>query len=202
MAAQDLFNFNMLNSFLSPEKPYKEAGKAEEQGWNQAQDYQRPYWQHGNDQYEPLNQARQKLMDPTHLQDEWGKSYEQSPYAKRMLEMNTGAGMDAASAMGLGGSSAAIQNIQQGAGDIVSKDRREYMDDMMKKYMAGIGLGENMYGTGAQTGANLGNQATQHGANMAGIKYGESAAPGALYGKFAGAAANYAMPGSGNTFNS
>ena len=135
--------------------PYGDASHQENKGWNDARHYQEPYWQHGNDQYDSLNQGRQDLMNPQALQDKWSSSYENSPYAKRMLAMNNQSGQEAASAMGLSGSSAATSNIQQGAGDIVSRDRQQYMDDLMKKYMAGIGIGQDLYGKGSQAGANL-----------------------------------------------
>ncbi len=165
--------------------PYGDAEKQAKQGWGQAQDYQRPYWQHGMDQYDPLNQARTNLMDPEKLQSQWASGYENSPYAKQMLDMNRQSGIDAASSMGLGGSSAALANIQAGAGNIVQKDRQQYMDDLMKKYMAGIGLGQNIYGVGANTGANLGQGAMTQGQNMAQLAYGRAAAPGEQIGQAA-----------------
>lgn len=191
---------NMLESFLHPEDPYKDAQEAENKGWGEAKRYQEPYWQHGNDQYGRLNDATGKLLDPAKLQDEWSKNYETSPYAKQMLSANINQGQEAASAMGLGGSSAAIGNIQTGAGNIMQKDRQQYMDDLMKKYMEGIGLGHNLYSTGAQAGANLGRQSMQHGENQAGLAYGRSAAPGQLFGQAVGAGVNYLSPGAGDSF--
>jgi len=174
----------LLNSFLN--NPYKGAKKGINKGWEEAQKYQRPFWQNGMDQYGRLNDATGKLLDPAKLQDEWSTNYETSPFAKRMLEMNSQQGQEAASAMGLGGSSAAVSNIQQGAGDIVSRDREQYMKDLMQKYMTGIGLGQSMYGTGAAAGQNLGNQAYQQGENTANINYAQEAAPGEALGQGAG----------------
>ncbi len=165
--------------------PYGDAGGEEKKGWDQSQGYQRPYWQHGEDQYNDLNQGRKDLMNPQELQNKWSSSYENSPYAKQMLEMNRQSGIDAASSMGLGGSSAALSNIQAGAGNIVQKDRQQYMDDLMKKYMTGIGLGKDIYGIGANTGANLGQGAMIHGENQAQIAYGRGAAPGEQIGQAA-----------------
>lgn len=189
---------SMLSSFLHPEDAYKSAQEESNKGWQQAQGYQKPFMQHGEEQYNPLNEARERLMNPGSLQNEWAEGYETSPYAKRLLNMNTGEGLDAASQMGLMGSSAALGNIQQGAADITARDRRDYLNDLMQKYMTGIGIGQNIYGVGAQTGANLGGQAIEHGNNIAGLKYGEKSAPGALFGKIAQgvgtAAANYFNP--------
>ena len=182
---------NMLYSFLNPGEAYGAAEDKANQGWKEAQDYQKPYWEHGNDQYDPLNQARSKLMDPAALQNEWSQGYETSPWAQRQLSANLNQGQEAASSMGLMGSSAALGNIQQGAGDIMAKDRQAYMNDMMQKYMAGIGLGQSLYGTGASAGANLGGQALSHGNDIAGLEYKRQAAPGRLLGQGLGAAANY-----------
>jgi hypothetical protein len=190
---------NMLKSFFHPEDAYKKAQEAADQGYNEAQDYQRPIMQHGEDQYGDLNTARQRLMNPGALENEWAGGYEQSPYAKQLLQQNQTSGLDAASSMGLNGSSAAIGNIQQGAGQIVNADRRQYMEDLMKKYMTGIGLGEDIYGAGANAAGNMGNRAFEHGQSNAGLAYGKEAAPGELFGnllhKGMDAGANYATGG-------
>lgn len=172
---------NMISSFFDPGEAWSRAGKAENEGWDQAQGYQKPFWQQGQDQYGRLNDAAGKLSDPAALQNEWSKNYETSPYAQQLLKQNQASGLDAASSMGLNGSSAALGNIQQGAGNIVQQDRQQYMNDLMQKYMAGIGLGTNLYNTGAQAGANLGQQSMTHGENQAGLQFGRYSAPGKLF---------------------
>lgn len=165
-----------LNSIFGKD-PYEEAQKQSNQGWHQAQQYQQPYQQQGLDQYGRLNQATGTLMNPAELQNQWASGYETSPYAKQLLGMNQSQGLDAASQMGLLGSSAALANIQQGAGHIVAQDRQQYLDDLMKKYMTGIGLGKDIYATGASTAANLGQQAISNGENMAQLRAGQSIYP-------------------------
>lgn len=191
-----------FHSFIHPEEAYEGAQDKENEAYGQAQGYLDPYNQNGRDQYGRLNEAGGKLLDPTKLQDEWSKNYQNSDYAKQMLAQNQTSGLDAASSMGLSGSSAALGNIQQGAGQIVAKDRQQYMDDLMKKYMAGIGLGQNLYGVGANAAGQQSGQAMTHGQNQAGLEYGRIAAPGKLFGQVAGTAANMVAPGSGNGFNS
>ena len=181
---------NMLYSFLNPGEAYKGAEDEANRSWKEAQGYETPYWQQGINQTGRLNEAENALLDPQALQDKWAKGYETSPYAKQQLAQNKTQGMDAASSMGLMGSSAAIGNIQQGAGNIVSKDRQQYMDDLMNKYMAGIGLGSNIYGIGANMGGKLGDQSLEHGRDVASLKYKENAAPGELFGKILGGAAD------------
>jgi len=189
--------FQMLGSFLHPEDAYKHAQKAAQHGYNEAQGYQQPYYQHGLDQYDRLNSAENKLLDPAALQSEWSKGYETSPYAQQLLGMNQQQGLDSASSMGLMGSSAAMGNIQQGAGNIVQKDRQQYLDDLMKKYMGGIGLGEDMYNTGAQAGGSMADRAMNQGINMGNLKYGEYAAPGKLFENLFRTGAGFAAGGAG-----
>lgn len=178
---KNVSGYNMLDSFLHPEDAYKAAEDKSQEGYNRAKKYQEPYWQGGVDQYGKLNTATDKLLDPAALENEWASGYETSPYAKQQLARNQTSGLEGASSMGLMGSSAAINNIQQGAGNIMAKDRQQYMDDLMKKYMEGIGLGKDLYSTGASTGQNLGNQSMQEGEDQASLAYGEKAAPGKLF---------------------
>lgn len=196
---------NMINSFLHPEKGYEKAAEESRRYWDEAKGYQMPYMQHGNEQYGNLMNAENALLNPEELQNKWAKGYEESPYAKMLLEENTGQGMDAASAMGLMGSSGALNNIQRGAGMITAADRRQYLQDLMEKYMKGVGIGENIYGIGANAAGNLSSGAQTMGQNMAGLAYGRQTAPGQLFGKLIGtagtAAMNYAMPGSGTMMN-
>lgn len=170
--------------------PYRDAAKEAGKGYKEAQGYQQPYYQHGLDAYGGINTALQKLLNPAALSEEWSKNYATSPEAQRAMQMNMGQGMDAASAMGLMGSSGALQNIQQGAGDIMLQDKQRFLNDLMQKYMAGIGLGSNIYGLGAGAGQNMADRAFSHGENMAGLKYGEKQAPlqfaGGLLGSFLG----------------
>lgn len=191
---------NMINSFLHPENAYKKAEQANTQGWNEAKGYETPYWQQGQDQYGRINEAENNLLHPEELYNKWAGNYQQSPYAQQLLNQNLQSGQEAASAMGLGGSSGALQNIQQGAGNIVNQDRQSYLNDIMDKYMKGIGIGQGIYGTGAQTAANLGQQANAYGQNQAGLEYGRQAAPGQLGGQIAGLVANAYAPGSGAAF--
>ena len=192
--------FDMIGSFFHPERPYEKAEEAARQSWNQSQGFQQPYNQQGLEQYGRLNQAAGSLLNPAELQNQWSSGYENSPYAKQLLGMNQSQGLDAASQMGLLGSSAALGNIQQGAGNIVAQYRQKYLDDLMQKYMQGIGLGKDIYGIGSQAAANLGAQALSHGQDISGLRYGQSAAPGSLFGKILGTGLNFIKPGIGSAF--
>lgn len=171
---------NMFSSFFNPGDAYKKAMNVAEQGWQDTRKYEEPFWQMGQQQIDPLNQARQALLNPVQLEDQWSEAYEPSQYAQRMLAMNRGQGLESASSMGLMGSSAALNNINRGAADIMGQDRREFLNSLMQKFLSGIGLGQNLLNTGANMGAHLGDQRMQHGSNMGALAYGRQAAPGQL----------------------
>lgn len=181
-----------IDSFLHPERGYEDAAKEMQKAWQQAQQYgergigyQEPYRQGGLDQMGRLNSAENSLLDPSALLDKWMGSYNTSDYAKRSMDNAKASGLDAASSMGLSGSNAAVHNIQNSSSDIMNADRQSYLNDMMTKYMAGIGIGQNMYGIGASTAGNMGNnmshmgdQAMNFGQNMGQAAYGARNAPG------------------------
>ncbi len=184
---------------FDPQNPYKKAEEASQKGYDEAQAFQQPITDQGQEQYDPLNQARENLMDPATLQNKWADDYSTTPYAQQQLKENQAQGMDAASAMGLQGSSAALQNVQTGAGNIMQKDRQQYMNDLMQKYLSGIGIGENLYGVGATAAGQQANRAQQQSEEMAKLEAGKAMAIPSAIGKVGGmvldAGANYATGG-------
>ncbi len=189
---------NMISSFLDPGEAYSRAEQASREGYGEAKGYQEPFRQGGLDQYGRLNQATGDLLNPEALQSKWASGYESSPYAQQLLKQNQASGLDTASSMGLSGSSAALGNIQQGAGNIVQADRQKYLDDLMQKYMHGIGLGQSLYGTGASAATNLAHKAVGQGDTQAGLQYGRYNAPGEMFGKLLGQGVSAATGGLGN----
>lgn len=162
---------------FDPGKGYRQAGKEIKKVYEQGQGYLQPYNQGGLDQLQKLLGAEGNLLDPSKLQNEWAKSYEISPYAKQLQDQAKASGMDAASSQGLLGSSSAINAIQQGSSNIMNADRQKFMDDLMQKYMAGIGIGQNIFNTGAGAAGQMSQNANQYGQNMAGVKFGQANAP-------------------------
>ncbi len=191
-----------LSSFLNPGDAYKKAGETEQQYYNQAQGMYQPYMQLGQGAGNDLNSMLQQLMNPGALESEWAKGYEQSPYAQQGLKQNTANGLDAASAMGLGGSSAALNNINQGAGQIMQQDRQNYMNDLMQKYMQGIGIGQNMFGVGSNMANQAGQNAMNQGQWQAQNQYNQNAAGGNLLGGMLGGAAGMLGGPMSNMFSS
>lgn len=152
-----------LSGVMHPGRAYDAAEQAQKGYYDQAQGFRQPFIDKGTGAGNSLQDMLSKLMNPGALQDEWAKGYEKSGYAQQLQDQSQTSGLDAASAMGLGGSSAGLANIQKGAGDIVQKDRQNYMNDMMQKYMGAMGLGESMYGTGANMASQSAQGAQQQG---------------------------------------
>lgn len=109
--------------------------------YDAASDQMKQYYQEGQGYLNPFLQA---LSDPQALQSQWTQGYETSPYAKQMQASAGQYGMDAASSMGLLGSSPALQAIQGGQSNIMAKDRQQYLGDLMQKYLAGAGIAGQM----------------------------------------------------------
>lgn len=175
-----------LSSFLHPEKSYNAAQEQLDKYYQEAQGNLQPYNQNGQDAYGGLNEAMKNLLNPSALQDEWSKNYKESDLAKQNEAMASQSGLNAAQQMGLNGSSPAIQAIQSGTSGIVAEDRQKYLDDLMKKYMTGIGVGENIYGTGANSANALSQNAMTQGTNSAQTQFNKNNAQGDLFGKLVG----------------
>ena len=152
-----------LSSFLSPGKGYDKAQQQMQQYYNQAQGMQQPFMQQGMQAGNQLSDAMKNLLNPQNLQNQWAAGYQESPYAKQLEGMAQEHGLDAASSMGLMGSSPALGAIQAGTTQIGNEDRQNYLNDLMQKYLAGTGIGQNMFGTGANMAGQMGNQAMQMG---------------------------------------
>lgn len=186
---------DMISSFLNPGKAYDMAGREMQSGFDQAKGIMNPYVQQGQDAYGGYQNAMQSLLNPQQLQSDWMSGYEQSPYAQHMAAEATNQGLNAASSMGLMGSTPALQAIQGGTSRIMAGDRDNYLNQLMQKYLAGAGMAQNLYGTGAQMGGQLGQMTQQHGQQMGEMAYGKQAAPGQLFGQMLGTAAGFALGG-------
>lgn len=178
--------FDMVDSFLNPQKGYEKGQDQLDKYYNQGQSYLNPYNQFGQAAYGNLSQAMKRLLDPAALQADWIKSYSMSPAAKNATDLATQSGLDAASSMGLMGSNTALNALQGGASKIALNDRQNYLDNLMQKYMAGAGIAGNIFNTGAGAATSLSNNAMNMGNNSAQMAFGQQNAPGDLFGKLLG----------------
>jgi hypothetical protein len=176
-----------LSTFLNPGAGYKDALKEMEKYYQNGQGYQQPYNQQGQDQYKTLMEYINSLSHPEELQNKWAEGYSESPAAKQAEEMARQRGLEAASSQGLMGSTPATQAIQAGTAQIGIEDRQKYLDDLMQKYLAGAGLSQGIYGTGANAAGQMGQNSMNMGQNAANLKFGERMAGPDLLGKGIGA---------------
>jgi len=208
--------FDMIDSFLNPDKGYKKGQAQLDKYYNQARDlynqgqgYLQPYNQFGQSAYSNYSDAMKRLLDPAELQADWVKGYSESPSAKNAEAMAQEHGLDAASGLGLMGSNSALNAIQGGTTQIGLDDRQNYLNDLMQKYLAGTGIAGNIFNTGAGAAStmsgnamNFGRNTMDMGNNSAQMAFGQQNAPGNLFGNLLGAGigagANYmtgGMPG-------
>jgi hypothetical protein len=180
--------YNNFDSFLHPERGYQAAEDAQRQSWMEAQGFLNPYNQAGKDQLGRLTGAEDQLLHPDQLLNQWTQGYSESPFAKQLKEQASNAGLESASQQGLLGSSAAVSNVQSSASNIMNAERNQYLQDLMQKYMVGIGVGQNIYNTGANAAGALASGSLQNGQNIAQARFGQKNAPGDLFGKLAGTA--------------
>jgi hypothetical protein len=181
-----------LSSFMHPQQGYNAAGDQMQQYYGQAQGQLTPYAQQGQQAGQRLTGAMDNLLNPVALQNQWASSYETSPYAQQMMQQAQKQGMDAASSMGLMGSSAAMGGIQGKTSEIASADRQQYLNDLMQKYLGGVQTAQGMYGTGAQAAGQSAQNAMNMGQNMGQVAFGQQNAPGGLFGSLLGTAAGLA----------
>jgi hypothetical protein len=165
-----------IMDFLDPGAGYKSAMKEYTKGYEEGKGYLDPYAGAGTSQLDQLLGAQGALMDPAALQSQWAQGYEMSPYAQQMQGAAQEAGLSSMGSMGLGGSSAALQNLQQTSSNIMQADRQKYMEDLMQKYMTGIDIGQDIYGKGAGAAGTLGQMGMQYGSDMGDLAYGKTAA--------------------------
>ena len=156
-----------LTQAFHPGGGYKHAQEESEKYYNNAQGQLQPYNTNGQTAGNTLQDLINKFSNPQELYNQWSQSYENSPYAQQLLQQNQGAGMDAASGMGLLGSSSALNNIQQGAGNIVQEDRNNYFQKLMDMMNHAGGYAGGMYGVGANAAGQMGQNSMHQGENSA-----------------------------------
>jgi len=167
-----------FDSFIHPEKGYQKGQEQLDKYYQQSQGMLNPYIQGGQKAFDPTFGAMQQLLDPAALQNKWSAGYQESPYAKQLEGQAQTHGLDAASSMGLMGSTPALSAIQQGTTGIMNADRQQYMNDLMQKYLAGTGIGQNLYGVGAGAAGQGAQNAMNMGQNSAQMAYNQQNAPG------------------------
>src|SRR5690606_1830713 len=99
---------------LDPARGYKSAMGTMQDYYNQAQGQMQPYVDQGQAAYQPMQNAMTSLRNPQQLYNDWAQGYETAPYAQSLASQAQQSGLNAASSMGLLGSSPALQALQAG----------------------------------------------------------------------------------------
>ncbi len=167
---------SFFSDWLDPGAGYDKGQNDINQALARSTNFLKPYQNAGTNQIGTLTNAENNLLDPEALLNKWVGGYQQSPYAKQQTAVAADAGMTSAAQQGLLGSSAALSNVQNSAANISNADRQQYLNDLMQKYTAGIGVGQNIFGIGATAGNNIANNVMQTGENQAQLDVGQNAA--------------------------
>lgn len=190
----------LASKLFNPSKPYRAAqdemrrGYEEGQGYyDSALGYQQPYVDRGNEMYGYLSPAIKALLDPAALESKWSEGYTESPEAQQARELAKQSGVDAASALGLSGSTPALMAMQEGTNRITMNDRQNYLDRLMQKYLSGISGARDIYDRGygasgrmSDIASNMGRNAIDFGNRSSEMEYAREAAPGQMYSKLFG----------------
>ncbi len=190
-----------FDSFFHPEKGYQKGQEELAKYFQQAQGFQQPIFNQGQQAYGNLSGAMEALLNPEALQNQWIQGYEESPSAQHAETMAASRGANAANSLGLGGSNTALRAIQEGTSQIGLGDRQNYLDNLMQKYLAGTGIAQGIYGQGANASNQLGQNAMNMGTNSANLAYGEQNAPGDLLSKILGSGVGLAGSALGGRFS-
>jgi hypothetical protein len=177
-----------LSKVLHPERGYEKAQEQLDKYYSQGQSYVQPYNQYGQNAYTDINAAMKALLNPEELQNKWIQGYSESPQAKQAEGLAQEHGLNAASGLGLMGSGTALDAIQSGTSQISLNDRQNYLDNLMQKYLSGVGIGQNIFGTGATAAGQQSQNAMNMGQNAAEMAYGKENAQGEMIRKLMGQA--------------
>lgn len=149
--------------------PYHDAGKELDKYLPQAQQYQQPFYDAGKSAIPEYQKWLQGMQNPSQFINNAMSQYQESPYAQNLQRQSRQAGMNAASASGLTGSTPFAQQMQQNAGNIASGDMNQWLQNVLginSQYGAGqagmVGMGQNS----ADQLTNLLNQYMQNKANL------------------------------------
>lgn len=144
-----LSGLSMLGSGLfGTTQPYDAASQQLGAGWQQAQQYQQPFYQAGVNALPGMQSWLQGMQNPSGYINDLMGQYQQSPWAKFQTQQGTRAANNSASANGLIGSTPLAQANADYARQISSQDMQSWLGNV---------LGVNqLYGQGMFNLGNMG----------------------------------------------
>jgi len=79
------------------------------------------------------------------------------------------------------GSSAALNNVQSSASNVMNADRQSYLNDLMQKYQTGIGVSQGLYNGGMNAAGQLATGAMNNGQYQGQTGYNQWAGTGQIF---------------------
>lgn len=173
--------------------PYEDAMKKYREWAAKAQGVQDPFLKAGTGAIGDYQKWLQGMQDPTKFINNITSQYEQSPYAKFLTQQGQNAGMNAASASGLVGSTPFAQQLQSNAQGIASGDMQNWLQNVLgvnSQYGQGQG---NLMNMGQNSANALTNMYSQMGQQMGDAAYGRKAGQQQDFMNMIGGAGSLAM---------
>lgn len=156
-------------------KPYDDAMKQYQEWANKAQGTQQPYLNAGTGAIGDYQDWLKGQKDPSKFINDLMGNYQESPYAHMLQQQAMNAGNNSASASGMMGSSALMQQQMQNAGQIASGDMNSWLQNVLG-INSQYGQGQQNLMTGGQNAANaLTNMYGDMGNKMGEAAYGKAA---------------------------
>ncbi len=134
--------------FGGSDKPYGDAMKQFQKYATKSEKIQNPFLQAGHSAVTDMQRWLQGMLNPTAFINKTMGDYQESPYAKYLQDQTTKAGINAASAGGLVGSTPFAQQMQQNAAGIASQDMQNWLQNVLgintqygqgQQYLSGMG---------------------------------------------------------------
>lgn len=155
--------------------PYEDAMKQYERYAGKAEGVQNPFLQAGQGAIGDYQKWLKGMSDPSGFMNNLMGQYQQSPYAKYLTQQGQNAGINAASASGLTGSTPFGQQMQANAQGIASGDMNQWLQNVLGVNTQ-YGQGQQNLMTGGQNAANaLTNMYGNMGQQMGEAAYGKKA---------------------------
>lgn len=178
------------NLFGDPGEAYRQGQQAYAPWIKQASDVYNPFYQGGVSAGGKYAAGLDKMSDPSKYLNDLMGNYRESDYAKYLQDQVGKAGINAASASGLVGSTPYLQQAQQNAAGIASKDMQQWLANALginRDYLTGQ---SDIYGKGLQAAGGMSNVFTQRAQDEAKMAYGREAADQSRQGGLLGSLGN------------
>lgn len=159
------------NIFNDPRKPWAEAQRAYDPWMGKAAEAYNPFYKGGIEAMGKYQGALDKMSDPSSFINSLMGNYKESDWSKYLKDYANKAGVNAASASGLVGSTPYLQQAQQNAANISSQDMNQWLQNVLginRDYLSGEA---DIFGKGFGAASGLGNIFGQRASDEAQMAY-------------------------------